>query len=656
MNSSWRILSCFKHTDDMKVYLAEDDNKAKSIIKIAAGLRARTLKREYETLKTLEGGVFPHPIGFTEIGRNAVLLREYMPGRTLAEYAENRLIGVSTARKFARQACGLAAQMHSKGLIHRDLKPHNFIVAPNGELRLIDMESAQMSLPAHKRMDSMNIATRETAAPEQFGASRSDERTDVYGIGMLMLYLLTCGTDLSDLRRTRGGFGLKRIIRKSTAFDPARRYADVKALEHAIAIAGHAPKIALIALASCMIFTAFVSSGLIGVRSADAALETAAQIGDGAALDSDASGENPSPSTGKTGLKESDAYASNSDMSDFSASSISENESVVFAEPLIEQAASLQLGIPAGSITPADLKSLHKLFICADVPFKEWDDAMYLGGLIYKGEGYNNAGNIESLGDLRLMPNLKELALYAQPLSDISYIAGLPLNRLALGGCGSITDFSALNELEWLEFLNIGGTECWDVSVLENCKHLSAIWMNRIPASDISSLEKLPLEALLCDASSIGDPEALTRFTRLKELNVARPPKGLATILNRMKNLRALYLAGFQEEDLTGLSDLENLTFLSVNLDSAGQGALNSLEGIENFPNLQGLDISGTLVHDISPLSRLLSLEELIMRDVQVESYEPLMDLPALRIVRVSRDVADELHKLGARFAIEPSD
>jgi serine/threonine protein kinase len=682
-NCCWRILSCFKHTDDMKVYLAENENETQGIVKIASGMRARTLKREYETLKMLNGEavngiipdcemldsetlngampdsrVFPNPIGLTENGSHAMLIREYIPGRTLAEHAENSSMGIRTARRLAKQVCGVVTQMHRKGLIHRDLKPHNFIVTPQGNLFLIDMESAQMSLSAHKRMDSMNIATLETAAPEQFGVFRSDERTDVYGIGMLMLYLIASSTDLSDLRRIRGYVGFKRIIRRATAFDPAKRYADVKALEHAIASNGQAPKTAAMALASCMLMSVLISGGSIGAR-INGEIREAAQISDVTPLqagdESEAQGKHPSTSADKPDSKESDNTDSDMGLSDLSEPSISDNELATFAEPLIEQAASMQLGIPAGSITLNDVKNLHKLYICADIPFKEWDDAMYLGDLVYKGDGYNKPGNIESLDDLYLMPNLKELALYAQPLSDISAIEDLPLTRLALGGCGNISDFSALNGLQWLEFINIGGTECNALSVFENCEYLTAIWMNRIPATDLSSLVNLPLEALLCDASSIGDPEVLIKFARLKELNVSRPPKGLASVLNRMTNLRALYISGFREEDLTGLADLANLTFLSVNIDSMGYGDLNSLKGIENFPNLQGLDISGTLVSDISPLSNLPFLEELIMHNVPVENYELLLDLPKLRMVRVSQDAAEELLKLNPVFTVERS-
>jgi hypothetical protein len=113
-------------------------------------------------------------------------------------------------------------------------------------------------------MDSMSIGTLETAAPERFGASRSDGRTDARGIGTPILHSLACSADLADLGRVGASFGFKRTIRRSAAFDPAERHADAKAQKRAIALVGSWPKAAV--MASCMILAFLISGGLVDSR------------------------------------------------------------------------------------------------------------------------------------------------------------------------------------------------------------------------------------------------------------------------------------------------------------------------------------------------------------------------------------------------------
>jgi serine/threonine protein kinase len=93
----------------------------------------------------------------------------------------------------------------------------------------VDLDTAEDVRP-EKTADTVVVGTAATAAPEQFGFRRCDERTDVYAIGMLLLYLLSGEYTPSALKNASVAKPLRRIIDKSLQFDPRKRYDSVDRL------------------------------------------------------------------------------------------------------------------------------------------------------------------------------------------------------------------------------------------------------------------------------------------------------------------------------------------------------------------------------------------------------------------------------------------
>ena len=72
------------------------------------------------------------------------------------------------------------------------------------------------------------MGSRPTAGPEQFGYSQTVPRTDIYGLGMDLLFLISGNYERKDLKTIQMSARLKRIIRKATEFNPNKRYPAVE--------------------------------------------------------------------------------------------------------------------------------------------------------------------------------------------------------------------------------------------------------------------------------------------------------------------------------------------------------------------------------------------------------------------------------------------
>lgn len=96
--------------------------------------------------------------------------------------------------EFVLQLLDVLSYLHNLDppVIYRDLKPSNIMITPEHEVRLIDFGIAR-SYKTHLAEDTVKLGTAGFAAPEQYGSGQTDARSDLYGLGALMLYLMTSG-------------------------------------------------------------------------------------------------------------------------------------------------------------------------------------------------------------------------------------------------------------------------------------------------------------------------------------------------------------------------------------------------------------------------------------------------------------------------------
>lgn len=122
-----------------------------------------------------------------------IVVEEYVQGRSLKQVLdENGLLNEEQAYEIAVQLVDILVRLHQlePAIVHRDIKPSNIIIEKNGHVNLIDFNAAR-HVNADKNEDTRMLGTVYFAAPEQFGFGQSDERTDIYGLGATINYIMT---------------------------------------------------------------------------------------------------------------------------------------------------------------------------------------------------------------------------------------------------------------------------------------------------------------------------------------------------------------------------------------------------------------------------------------------------------------------------------
>ena len=156
-------------------------------------------------------------------GQTAVL-EEYVQGDTLAELLMGARLTEREARKVTMQLCQALHVLHSMGAVHRDVKPENVILRGSDAV-LIDFDAARI-YKDESESDTQVLGTTGFAAPEQYGIFQSDERADIFSLGVLLNIMLTGKHPSREM--TAGKMG--RIVRKCTMTAPEQRYQSARAL------------------------------------------------------------------------------------------------------------------------------------------------------------------------------------------------------------------------------------------------------------------------------------------------------------------------------------------------------------------------------------------------------------------------------------------
>ena len=156
-------------------------------------------------------------------GQTAVL-EEYVQGDTLAELLMGARLTEREARQVTMQLCQALHVLHSMGAVHRDVKPENVILRGSDAV-LIDFDAARIYKVASES-DTQVLGTTGFAAPEQYGIFQSDERADIFSLGVLLNIMLPGKHPSREMAAGKMG----RIVRKCTLTAPEQRYQSARAL------------------------------------------------------------------------------------------------------------------------------------------------------------------------------------------------------------------------------------------------------------------------------------------------------------------------------------------------------------------------------------------------------------------------------------------
>lgn len=572
---AYEPVSSLSRREDKLVLLAR--RRRDSALFVCKRTSEEEAEAEYRTLVRLFPllpKAVPEPEEFFCEGDAGYLIYAYLSGETLERYRE-RTGGCSPERcgEIGRELCGLLAVLHSQEppIIHRDVKPENVLLLPDGGLGLIDFGTARQYAPG-QGTDTRLLGTRATAAPEQYGYAQTDGRTDLYAAGCTLLWL-AAGTyereALSSLPRWLG-----RTLEKAMAFDPADRWPTAGSMGDALARRFPWKKAALGVLAAvCALLLLCLPLN-----------------------------RTPGP-----------------------------RDRVEFSSAVLEAAVRAELELPEGAVTYGDLERVERLAAVGTETFDrdqafDYRAGPYVGG-VWKAE--TPRGDVSDLSLLARMPNLRELYLCKQEITDIAPLAGLPLVTLALSD-NDIADFAPLRDAAFLERLYLGDNTAADHGVLAELGRLSCLNLDSTRGAVVDSfsfLTDMPLGELALRRlhPADGDWTPLSTLERLYVLHLWDAPEAAVEAVHGLPRLTCLTAGNWNGGDLAcaaGITALDNLSIY---------GGLESFAGAEALTNLDAIYVSGGGTLDLAPLAGLPKLRRLELYGIDVRDFSPLSGLESLR-------------------------
>lgn len=617
MQEHWTVYECLKESEDSSTFLVKETATGiLCVLKWGRNRQTEFLRNEMEIMKKMAdrklSGI-PKAYRIFEENGEVYLVREYIEGMSLAQMVLQKG-GISEAEicRISRKICQTAEQFQNpdEPMIHRDIKPENIVVTPGGEVVFIDFGTMR-SYKKDGSRDTFVVGTRGTAAPEQYGYTQTDQRTDVYAIGQTMLYMVSESYEMNQLSECAVSRRMKKIIEKACSFEPDKRYGDAAQLRRAVekCQANNRKKVYKKAGA---VFGLIAAGYILAIFSPDGTVI-----------------ENKRIETAEQSAAEEQIQAE-----------------ITFREELIEEAVRKELGLSkTDKITASMLENVRKLRIVGKEILDDedtfWGEGHHVDG---KDSSFGSVrGNITDLSDLAQMVNLEELALCNQKIEDISGLKELPLKKLYLSK-NMITDFFVLLNLIDLDTLCIMENPAENLSVIGECTGILRLNIQGMNLTDIDFLKNLSLDYL--DMSNVEVEnnifEPLTERKKLDTLCMCDVNEAVAETLSQMSTLKALFMWGDSTilenlKPLKGMTQLETLAFTTQ---------ISSLEGIEQFPSLNFLSVSFSLVKDLSPVTGAKNLQVIDISNADIENFEPLFGHSGLTEVHCTEEQKEEIMKI----------
>lgn len=131
------------------------------------------------------------------------IVMELIDGITLKQYMEQKgQLNWREALHFATQIAKALEHAHSRGIVHRDIKPHNIMILKDGSVKVADFGIARI-LSAQNTLTREALGSVHYISPEQAKGAHVDARSDLYSLGVVMYEMLTGGRRSTGTRRSR---------------------------------------------------------------------------------------------------------------------------------------------------------------------------------------------------------------------------------------------------------------------------------------------------------------------------------------------------------------------------------------------------------------------------------------------------------------------
>lgn len=570
LRAQYDILSCLKD-GERQVYLIQDRAGWLAVMKIQSAAQEDSLRREYDLLQVLRHPQIPRPMTYLEWKNMEYLIREYVEGISLYELVSSQgPLSSAKVRAAVLSLCQVLHYLHSQqpSIICRDVKPQNVVLDPSGRCHLIDLGTARYHRPG-KYEDTVLLGTRATAPPEQFGYQQTDQRSDIYSLGILTLYLCTGNFDPASSDAVQGS--LRRFIRRCTAFDPKKRYPSIPSVYRALKYHRFHSLAAVIGIIACigMIFCLFHGSA----------------------------------------------------------------DKIEVQSSLLEKALRQELQLDEEETIPIKrLGEVEQLLVCGQTLFgtlQDHKDQAVSTHDRYKEESAHGDINSKDLQLLTQCTNLRILVLDYQQITDLSFLDGLSLEYLSLTG-NQISDLTPLSGMTELQVLDLGENPVHSADELAELTNLQEVTLEATSIASVEIFRESNIHSLNVRGNWITDFSPLETCSSLSRLIVGELPAGAAKTLAGLTGLSELRLYATSDVDLSyftkfrklqnldlygstishpeALAQLPDLRFLNL-----GETGIKDVSFLTKLPVVTDVDLRENPIADLAPLQDCPWLSLLIL-------------------------------------------
>ncbi len=216
--------------------------------------RINRFKREAQAAGTLNHPNIMTVFSFAEDAGRTFMAMEYLDGGTLrAEIDSKGFISIDRAVEITYQILEGLAHAHSKGVIHRDIKPDNIQILANGTIKITDFGIARLTFQPNLTMDGQVFGTPSYMSPEQVVGREIDPRSDLFSVGVVLYEMISgqkpfAGDSVVSITYAimnaepahpqQANFAMWQVLTRALDKSPQMRYANaedmIKALKDAV--------------------------------------------------------------------------------------------------------------------------------------------------------------------------------------------------------------------------------------------------------------------------------------------------------------------------------------------------------------------------------------------------------------------------------------
>lgn len=355
--------------------------------------------------------------------------------------------------------------------------------------------------------------------------------------------------------------------------------------------------------------------------------------------------------------------------------------------------------LPSDSIK--DLKPLSKMVRLEYVNISDCliDDISPLRSTLSLTEINANNTLLNNVEDLQYLSSLQKISIDNTAINDLSVTsAWTSLEDLSMAN-SQIVEFAFLGDIEGLKNLNLSANKTVDFDFLNSLDRLLKLELSSTSFSDLTKINELTnLHSLYLDDTPIDSLDAISDSLQLEIISIENTKISDLLPLAEIESLKMIYcdnslvkqenveeyiaknpeiIVIYETQSLqnwwTNLD--ENLkTFIRSKIDSiseppdtetlhqiiftetanlSGQKSINSIEGFQQLINLRKLNISGTAISDLSPISSISQLSELDISNTSITDVGPLEKNTKLSVLDIEHTTISDLSSLTGLTSLE---